>query len=237
MRLSTLFPTLLVMKTTFASEPPADISEKIDCENGLTADTLRNFDSVYLCRDSSNILFHSLKLGSTEAYSDLIPEFIEASDNEWIEVEIGDHEVSEEKSGVPYTGCLSLEDGATGSLQATITHTYGLSASLELKFSFLNAVMAKSSHSLGATVGGSTTLTAEYVCPGKPGETVQLQLTRRYHLFRHSRWRKVALEPRLKFTTISRGTWKAISAVKSLIASPMVRCVTNKEMLHCGKII
>lgn len=237
MRLTTLLPMLLALKNTYARVPPADLSERIDCENGLTADTLRKLDSVYLCRASSNVLFHSLKLGSTEAYSGLIPEIIEASDNEWIEVEVGDHEVSEEKSGVPYTGCLSLEDGATGSLQATITHTYGLSASLELKLSFLNAIMAKSSHGLGVTVGGSTTLTAEYVCPGKPGETVQLQLTRRYHLFRHSRWRKVALESRFKFTTISRGTWKAISAVKSLLASPMVRCVTNKEMLQCGRIV
>lgn len=227
---------LVLLCNAVAREVSGPAFETIDCENRLTVESLVRTNITYLCQGSLSLLVHSLRL-EVSGFAGFMQSGTADSPNDWIEIEVGDHEETEELSGVPYTGCLSLEDGAKGSLQATISHTYGISASTNFKIAFLNVLMAKLSHGIESTVGGSTTMTAEYVCVGSPKETVQIQLTRKFHVYKESRWRRLEFKPHIKFLTISRGPWNIMSHLKALVSSPVVRCVSDPKLLQCGTLL
>lgn len=227
---------LVLLGNAVAREVFDPAFETIDCENGLTVKSLARTNITYLCQGTLGLLVHSLRF-EVSGFAGFLQSGTADSPHDWIEIEVGDHEETEELSGVPYTGCLSLEDGAKGSLQATISHTYGISASTNFKIALLNVLMAKLSHGIESTIGGSTTMTAEYVCIGSPEETVQIQLTRKFHVFRESRWRRLELKPHIKFVTISRGPWNIMSRLKGLVSSPVVRCVSDPKLLQCGKLL
>lgn len=210
--------------------------ETIDCESGLAVESLARTNITYLCQDTLGLLVHALRL-EVSGFAGFLQSGAAHSPHDWIEIEIGNHEEIEELSGVPYTGCLSLEDGAKGSLQATISHTYGISASTNSRIALLNVLLAKFSHGIEKTIGGSTTMTAEYVCLGSPEETIQIQLTRKFHVFRESRWRRLELKPHMKFLTLSHGPWYIMSHLKALVTSPVVRCVSDPKLLQCGKLL
>lgn len=225
---------MLILQHILANQFANNVVRVADCDIELLSAHFKERGIVYYCEDTGHTILHSLQLIGLVEEEAFHGKTLVISPHGWIEIAARSHEIEDETSIIPYTGCFTLEDGTSGSLQATVAHSYGFGTSLDFGLSFLNALVVKLSQNGRGTLGGSLSMTAEYICSGKPGGTVQLQLARKHHVFRNSKWRAISTKPHVKFTGISHGVWRNIGMVKSLVSSPIIKCVTDPSLLKCG---
>lgn len=212
-----------------------DGMKTINCKKDLDPDELSDKSSYYHCRDTGNVIYHSTRLRTPSKLEEaFLSDQYDISSDDWIEVSISKHQILNETRGVPYTGCLTFENATGGGLQASVSDTYGLGSSINLKFALLNAVVGKLSTSIGGGLGGSLTSTAEYFCRGSPGETLQLQLIQNYHIFRNSRWRKLTTKASFRSKQVLRGKWYVVPMLRAAVSSPTIKCVSDPTLLQCG---
>lgn len=197
--------------------------------NDISQPMLLNTSAVYLCKENLHMLFHVSKLNTLNlSHTELAGFAIPRRKNVWVEVNANEYTTVSD-GGIPYTGCLSLENGDDGALSGTISDTFGVTASLSLLYALATIVVATININLAGSVGGSYSVSAEYKCLAKAGETVQLTIVPSYYRFREAQFRY--LIPNKK--RIAYGNWEYIPDTQVLSSAPMFKCVTDPELLQC----
>lgn len=215
--------------------PQKEVVKRIQCESNPKLELLLTGTSTYYCTDTETLLYHSSRFKRSLTDEFLLDGKLNPLVYDWIEISVTDHQVVLEIGIFPFTSSLYLENGSNGAMQATISDTYGLGGSLDLKAALINAAVAKLTSDIKGSVGGLLTSTAEFTCSGQEGETVQLQLIRKNHIFQNSRWRKLSANFGSRAPHIHYGKWNIIPSMKALASSPIVRCVICDSQ-SCARI-
>jgi len=215
-----------------------DNVQQIKCNRGIQRHLLENTTAVYFCKDNMHMIFHSTSLNtlgpnrhnpfaSNEDENDM--------SKKWLEVETNKFSVQSD-GGIPFTSCLSLENGGNGAISATFGDTLGTAASLDLDFALVNAGLASLHWGLVGSVGGTFATSAEYACGGKAGQTVQLTVVPAYYRFREAKFRYLQMG-NSKTKPVIYNDWEYIPETQVLASSPMMKCVTSPELLRCDSSV
>lgn len=179
------------------------------------------------------MIFHSSSLNTLgpDRHNPLtVEDEIEDLKKKWVEVEANDFTVDTEGS-IPFSNCLSIDHGSNGTISATFSDTLGAAASLDLEFALINAGIANLNWAFSGSAGGTFATSAEYACSGL-GQTIQITAVPSYYRFREARFRYLYLGAS-KPTNVIYEDWQRIPETQVLASSPMLKCITDPELLRC----
>lgn len=225
-----LSPVLAGFVPTFSRENIVEIT----CKDNIPPSMLLNESTVFFCTNNHHMIYHSSKLDTLMASNKAVSFYETPSkySNSWVEVETNKYAEVTQDGGIPYTGCLSLENGDEGALSGTVSDSFGVAASLDFGYALINAAVATINLGLSGSLGLSQTISTEFYCRGKAGQTVQLTIVPAYYKFREGKYRFLTLEPKKKLR-VEHGGWDDIPDTQVLAGTPMIKCVTDPELLQC----
>lgn len=234
------FFVLLLITTTFASiVPPKEDVKKIQCRKGIDSALLRDPKKVYFCLDNQHMIFHSSTLDTlgTKTHNPLAKEdTIKDLSKKWVEVETNNFTISQD-GGMPLTSCLSLENGQTGAISGIFSDSFGTSAKLDLSWALTSYLVIQTGFSFSASFDTSFTVSAEYSCNGKAGQTVQLTMVPSFYRFRESKYRFLYPSKKNKKDIVDYEDWQLIPDTQVVASAPMLKCVTDPSFLRCDSRI
>lgn len=236
------FFVLLLITTTLASIVPPFSSEdvtRIKCRKGVDSALLRDPRKVYFCLDNQHMIFHSSSLDTlgAHAHDPLAKEDkIKDLSKKWVEIETNDFTISQD-GGMPLTSCLSLENGQTGAISGMFSDSFGTSAKLDLNYALVNYFLLQAGSSFSASLDTSFTMSAEYSCNGKAGQTVQLTMVPSFYRFCEGKYRFLYLSKKNKKDIVVHEDWQLIPDTQVVASAPMLKCVTDPSLLRCDSRI
>lgn len=234
-----LFPskyvlTLCVVSAAFVSPFKDEEIQQISCSNGIERLVLKNTTAIYLCTDNKHMIFHSSRLdilGTSRHKPLIVQKEAKSPKKRWVEVETNDFTVDSD-GGIPFTNCLSLENGSNGTLSASFSDTFGVATSLDLDLALFNAGFASLNWAFSSNTGGTFTTSAEYGCSGQTGQTIQIAIVPSYYRFSEAKFRLIYLGEG-KTKNVIYEDWQNIPDTKVLASSAMLRCTKDPQLLKC----
>lgn len=221
---------------------PEDRSQiiKIESVESLTAKDFYNKDAVFWCEKGNSVIMHSKKLNTIQRSGLSLFDENEDNDNTWYEFEKSLTHLAL-GSRIPATGCLNSEHGDGGTLQGTITRTFGTSVTLDLKYGFTvaNYFSPQLENTLNLATGFTISATFSCTIPSKGvGQMFVQAYFDRLEEGRYRLWKPTG-ELR-KFghgykNTLAKSDWTTVRGllIPSNKQRPVISCVTDPDQLEC----
>lgn len=231
---------LLFAAVVCAYTPPFSEEDiyPITCSDGIEPRLLKDTKKVYFCTDNDHMIFHSSALDTRPNNThnpfnreDPIPHW----DKKWIEIETNDYTMIAD-GGIPYTTCLSFEDGYSGTVAASLADGLSGSFAFDFGFALISAVVFGANTNVNVRSGLLYSLSAEYGCAAESGQTVQLMVVPSFYRFREGKYRILYLGGRMKPKVIY-DDWQDIPDTQTVGYSQLLKCVTDPQLMRCDSVM
>lgn len=237
LKLSALLLSLMIAKASYVPLIPQEKIHHITCNEGISHKLLQNTKDVYFCTDNQHMIYHSSSLNTlSPGAEDPFVHYEDDFSDKWVEIETNKYTM-EASGGIPFTDCLSIEHGDSGAVSGIFTDIIGGGASLDLNWAIVNVLVAQINLSVGASVGATYIASAEYSCSGTNGQTVQLTVVPSYYRFREGKFRFLYPSKNWRDNQVVYEEWQNIPDTQVLVSAPMLKCVTDPDLLRCDSAL